>query len=135
MYVFILIFILVFTLWLFFIFDVWKIVKRKKLSASKSNYLIQQYNIIKNSADNTKEQIIDYDKLYHKILKDLWYIWGFWDILKLKPKEIPNINKIWELHKLRNKLVHDFDLLEETVLKQKALEYRKEIKNILRIIT
>ena len=135
MYVFIIIFVLVFTLWLFFIFDVWKIVKRKKLSAWKANHLIQQYNIIKNSADNTKEQIIDYDKLYHKILKDLGYIWNFWDILKLQPKEIPDIDKIWELHKLRNKLVHDFDLLEETVLRQKALEYRREIKNILRIIT
>lgn len=135
MYIFILIFTLVFIIWLFFIFDVGKIIKRRKLDITKSTRLIQQYNRIKNSADSTKEQIIDYDKLYHKALKDLWYVGNFWDILKLKPKEIQDINKIWELHKLRNKLVHDFDLLEETILREKSIEYKKEVRDFLRIIS
>jgi hypothetical protein len=51
--------------------------------------------------------------------------------LKQKPKEIKNIAKIWELHKIRNKLVHDFDYFDEKLLIQKNKEYFLEIKNLL----
>jgi uncharacterized protein YutE (UPF0331/DUF86 family) len=51
--------------------------------------------------------------------------------LKLEPKEISDINKIWELHKLRNKLVHDFDLLDDGILNKKAEEYKGEIERLL----
>ena len=61
----------------------------------------------------------------------MWYEGNFWEILKLNPEEIKNINKIWELHKLRNKLVHDFDLLEEVILNRKSKEYKQEILKLL----
>jgi len=51
--------------------------------------------------------------------------------LKLNPKEVIDINKIWELHKLRNKLVHDFDLISESMLRKKITEYEKEINALL----
>lgn len=135
MYVFILIFVIVFIIWLFFLFDVRKVKRYKKISNSQATHLIEQYKRIPLSADNAKEQIIDYDKLYHKALRDLWYMGNFWDILKLKPLEIDNINNVWTLHKLRNKLVHDFDLLEETMLREKAEDYKIEIKRLLKTIT
>jgi hypothetical protein len=98
-------------------------------------HLIEQLERIPVSSDSAKEQIIDYDKLYHKALRDLGYIGNFGDILKLNPKEIEDINSIWELHKLRNKLVHDFDLLADIVLKEKALDYKIEIKRLLKRIS
>jgi len=52
--------------------------------------------------------------------------------LKQKPSEIRDINNIWELHKLRNKLVHDFDLLSDGVLRKKSQNYEKEINVLLR---
>jgi len=39
---------------------------------------------------------------------------------------------IWELHKLRNKLVHDFDLLSEKVLKTKSSEYKSQIEKLIK---
>jgi hypothetical protein len=54
--------------------------------------------------------------------------------LKSEPKVILNINKIWELHKLRNQLVHNFDLISNDILKKKALEYEKNISELLKII-
>ena len=62
----------------------------------------------------------------------MWYDWNFWDILKLEPNEIWNINKVWELHKLRNKLVHDFDLIDEKVLQKAENEYFREIFFLLK---
>lgn len=66
-----------------------------------------------------KQQVIEYDKIYHHTLKKLWYDGTFGEILKAKPKEIKNLNEIWELHKFRNTLVHELrDLDERFILKQ-----------------
>ena len=127
---FLVIFICIIFLWLFIIF---KFSKKRKIDSKEKEKILKNFNNIKKLSSN-KEKIIDYDKLYHKILLDLWYSWSFWEILKREPKIIKDINKIWELHKLRNKLVHDFDLLTENILKKKAEEYKNIIEILLKEI-
>ena len=78
---------------------------------------------------------MNYDKLYHKILNELWYLWTFGEVLKLEPIEVINIDNIWKLHKLRNKIVHDFDSYEERYLQRQSHEYEKEIKKLLKWIS
>lgn len=115
-------------LWIFLIL---KFSKKRWLSQSKKNLLLKklkQYSKI----ESPKEKIVDYDKLYHQILLWLWYSWTFWEILKLKPKEISDLNKIWELHKLRNKLVHDFDHVSLNTLEKKSKEYERAIFYLLK---
>lgn len=119
---------------IFWIFIVIKYSKIKKLPEEKRQFFVSNYKKISSNLDK-KHQIIDYDKLYHKLLLEIGYTWTFWDILKLEPKEISNINKIWELHKLRNKLVHDFDLLEEVILNKKAREYKEEFEKLLKKVS
>ena len=118
---------------IFWIFMILKFSKSKKLNNYIKKELEKKLNNIKKS-NSGKEKIIDFDKLYHKILIELWYVWTFWEILKSEPKVISDLNKIWELHKLRNKLVHDFDLLSEHILKKKALEYERIITALFRRI-
>ncbi len=122
-------FIIILALFLLFIFRN----KKKKLTANQKKEIIKIFNKIKKSISN-KEKIIDFDKLYHKILLDLWYKWSFWEILKKEPKEILNLNKIWELHKLRNNLVHQFNWEKDSLLEIKSKEYIKEIQKILKNI-
>lgn len=111
-----------------------KFSKKKKLSQQKIKYLkeVLRKNI---QLKSEKEKLINSDKIYHKILLELNYSWTFWEILKKKPKEISNINRIWELHKIRNKLVHDFDLFDEKVLFKKNKDYELEINNILNYVS
>jgi hypothetical protein len=71
------------------------------------------------------------DKLYHKILLALWYEGTFGEILKMCPNEIWDLNKVWEIHKLRNNIVHDFDNHDEWYLKKKSIEYKKELEILL----
>ncbi len=113
------------------VFTVIRLSIKKKIPKQRKAYLNKLFKdiSIKNSS---KEKIIDYDKLYHKILIEMWYEWNFWDILNLEPNEVWNINKVWELHKLRNKLVHDFDLIDEKVLQKAENEYFKEIFFLLK---
>lgn len=115
----------------FWISIILKFSKKKKLSEADKKEL---KNIFKNMKTNKsdKEKLIDYDKLYHKILQKFWYNWTFWEILKTKPNEIWNLNKVWELHKLRNKLVHDVDEKIKENLFLKVKEYEKEIEIILK---
>lgn len=127
-YILILFFISLFS---YAIFTVIRLSIKKKIPKQRKAYLNKLFKDI--SIKNwSKEKIIDYDKLYHKILIEMWYDWNFWDILKLEPNEIWNINKVWELHKLRNKLVHDFDLIDEKVLQKAENEYFKEIFFLLK---
>jgi len=106
----------------------------KKLSNEKKLYfhkIFKQYS----ANSDVKSKITDFDKLYHKILHEIWYKWTFGEILKQKPKEITNLNKIWEFHKMRNKLVHDFDIWEDIALKKISNEYEKEIKRLLQRVS
>ena len=118
---------------IFWVFLILKFSKAKKLSSYVKKELNKNFKHIK-ASNSSKERIVDFDKLYHKILIKLWYNWTFWEILKSKPRVINDLNKIWELHKLRNKLVHDFDLVSENILKNNASEYEKIINELLRRI-
>ena len=79
-----------------------------------------------------KEKIIDYDKVYHKILLKAWYNGSFWDILKQNPREISDLNKIWELHKIRNHLVHEMWEPKWVDLEETSQQYKKELSKILK---
>ncbi len=128
----IIIFITIFIV-IFWIFLVFKFSKKRKLDRNKIIFFENRLESIKKYS--FKEQIMDYDKLYHKILLELWYKWTFWEILKSKPKIIIDIQKIWELHKLRNKLAHELDIVDEKILYKNSLEYYNEIKKILNNIS
>jgi len=108
---------------------------KKKLSSQSLKIINNSFKDIKINILSNKEKIIDYDKLYHKLLKEIWYNWTFWEILKQNPKEIDDINLIWELHKLRNKLAHDFDLLSENILAEKAKSYKDCIQKLINKLT
>jgi hypothetical protein len=51
--------------------------------------------------------------------------------LKKHPSEIDDINHIWELHKLRNTLAHDISDIDEKLLNKKAIEFEKELLNLI----
>ena len=108
------------------------IAKYSKQSLSKEDRknFKKKFFEIKNLKSD-REKIIFYDKHYHQIFLKLGYKWTFWEILKQKPIQIENLNKIWELHKIRNNLVHEFDEKIEKNLDKKVKEYEYQIEFIL----
>lgn len=127
---------ILFLLWLFLLLVVVLFYKKKEkslLSIEKKLFFEHQFKII-SWKTSPKEKIIDTDKLFHKLLLEIWYSWNFWDILKSKPKEIKNLDKVWEFHKLRNKLVHDFDLVSNNILLKKSRLFLAEFNILLRFL-
>lgn len=127
---FVFLIILLLILWIIYI-AFFKLKNRKKLWEAKIKDFRKKLKQIQSSI-SSKEKLIDSDKLYHKILLELWYNGDFWEILKQKPIIIWDLDKIWELHKIRNKLVHDFDNYDEVFLKGKSKEFLSEVEKLLK---
>lgn len=82
-----------------------------------------------------KQQVIEYDKIYHHTLKKLWYEWTFWEILKSNPQEIKNIQDIWELHKFRNTLVHELRDMDERYIIKQGKSYQVIVEKFVKQVT
>lgn len=119
-----------------FVYAIWVVIaysRHKKLSSKQKKYFEKLlWEISKEKSP--QHQIINYDKLYHKILLGLWYQWSFWEILKSVPNEISDIETIWNIHKLRNKIVHEFHASSDSDLKAQAKKYHKNISSLLKKI-
>lgn len=127
-YIILIFFIIIVFIWIILILKFTKKKTLNKLQKSNLKKLLKEINLTKEN----RQKIIDYDKLYHKILREMWYDWDFGSILKTNPKEIKNIDKIWDLHRLRNKLVHDFEYFWKELLSKGAKEYKTEIEKLLK---
>jgi hypothetical protein len=68
----------------------------------------------------------------HHILKDFGYAGTVGDQLKAKPRVISNLDAVWSLHKLRNKLAHSMETVSEGLLERKADEFEKVVINLLK---
>ncbi|MDD2891576.1 MAG: hypothetical protein PHQ95_01290 [Candidatus Gracilibacteria bacterium] len=103
---------------------------KKQLTKGQKDYYrkeIEKTSVLPSS----NEQILQYDKILHHILKDYGYKGTVGDQLKTKPYMIHNLDTIWSLHKLRNKLAHDMEIVSEGLLERKAEEFEKEVLKLL----
>lgn len=82
-----------------------------------------------------KQQIVEYDKIYHHTLKKLGYQGTFWEILKQKPREIKNIQDIWDIHKFRNTLVHELRDLDERFILKQSKRYKLIVDKFVKQVT
>lgn len=126
-YIFAVIIIIIPLLGVFFTF--WFSKQRELRKDKKDEYKndIQKISIL----SSPSEQIMKYDIILHRILKDYGYSWNVCDQLKAKPRMINNLNTIWSLHKLRNKLAHDMEPISVDLLKKNAQEFEKELLKLL----
>lgn len=121
---------IVIVLWLFLMFKFRK--RKNKIAKSRIEFFEKRLKVIMWPSYSYREQILELDKLLHYVLKDLSYEGTLWDILKLQPVEITSLDEVWRLHKLRNKLAHDFDEIANTALKRDAKNFEWEIRKILK---
>ena len=103
----------------------------KVLSNKEKLYFSKQLHKISSWEWSAKEKIISYDTLLHKIFQALGYGWSFWEILKKYGKYIPQSQQIWELHRLRNRLVHELFELDSKEAEKQRKKYESIIKSYL----
>jgi len=104
--------------------------KKKHLGESKKSYYRKEIQKVSTLPSPT-ERIMRYDMIMHHILSDYGYTGTVGDQLKAKPRIIRNLDTIWNLHKLRNKLAHDMETVSNGLLEKKAQEFEKEVLGLL----
>ncbi len=129
-YIFFWILLLVVLIWII-ILIVWLKKKTQKLSKEKIDFYKKEIKKCKYVSLN--EKFIYYDKILNHVLTDLWYIWSLWEQLKQNPKEIKNIQEIWRLHKIRNRISHELWLISNFSLTKECNNFEKEINKLLEI--
>lgn len=123
--IWIVLFLCVITIYLSF-----KYSKKKKLPLKRKHYYSNKLAQIEK--EDYYKQIILFDSMLSNILKELWYEWWLWEQLRRKPTIIfKQLNPIWELHKLRNRIAHELWVINENLLKNSAARYKQIITEIL----
>lgn len=111
-------------------FLVYKYSRKKKLSEWRKRYYINKINSVEK--DDIFKQILVYDSVLSSILKDFWYSWTLWEQLKKKPRILNwKLNLIWEYHKIRNKIAHELDRMDEKNFSKTAIWYKKILREII----
>jgi len=123
--------VLVIGIWIYFAFF-YK--KKTWFSSEQVKNFNKKMKLIKSPSYSEREKILELDKLFHYILKQYWYKWTFWDILKQEPICIEDLNEVWRLHKIRNKLAHDFEEFEIIRLKKEVKRYNNQVENLIKVL-
>ena len=102
----------------------WRYFRNRKLTPERKRFYTTQIQLLNNKSSN--ERIIAYDKILSHILSDIGYTGTVAEKLKKKPSLISEfLEDIWRLHKLRNRLVHEFAEIQEQDLEKSAQQYKK----------
>lgn len=102
----------------------WRYFRNRKLLPHRKKFYTTQIQSLNQASSS--ERIIAYDKILSHILSDIGYNGTVADKLKKKPRLLQtSLEDIWKLHKLRNRLVHEFTEIQEQELEKSAQLYKK----------
>ena len=90
-------------------------------------------NLERDDENSYKLAVIEADKIFDDILKRIGYQGeDMGERLKqLTPAQAPNVNEVWEAHKLRNQIVHEPDAKLTRAQAQRAVEiYQRALEDL-----
>jgi hypothetical protein len=103
-----------------------------KKEAQESWHKIEEY-FYRGGESDLKVAILEADKLLNDALREAGVMGvQFGDRLKkATPQQIPNLNELWQAHKLRNQIAHEPNFKLKRDLAEKALDiYETTLKNL-----
>jgi conjugal transfer/entry exclusion protein len=117
----------------------WLFPKKDRLSKKRKAQLISSWEKIEEKVrqggeSNYKMSLIEADKLFGRVLKELGYQEETWAKSMAKASDRfsnSTRNGVWSAHKLRNRLVHDeSDELHSYQAKANLAKYRRGLKEL-----
>lgn len=103
-----------------------------KQAAQKSWVTIQKH-FYEGSENSLKVAVLDADKLLSEALREAGVMGTqLGDRLKnAKPEQVPNLDELWQAHKLRNQIAHESDFKLKRDLAERALTiYEAGLRNL-----
>jgi hypothetical protein len=92
-----------------------------------------QESFFRGSENDLKVAVMEADKLLNEALRDAG-VMGFQlgdRLKKANPSEVPNLNDLWQAHKLRNQIAHEPNFKLKRDLAERAIKiYEEALKNL-----
>lgn len=80
-----------------------------------------------------EQQIVEYDKILDRTLKELWYSGTLAQKLQQYGKKNNLPQSVWDAHRERNNIVHEVNyVLPAQVLQRHVIALEKQVQEILR---
>jgi hypothetical protein len=101
--------------------------RKKKISTNEEAFIRNQWHLIQ-SGENSKNAILEADKLLDFALDKLGFQGSLGEKLKKSGPRFSNLNNVWSAHKLRNRLAHELNFKPNNNEMQRALSnFRKAL--------
>jgi hypothetical protein len=121
-------------LFLVFIFALYAFAKSifvKKLNSADMVYVKGHWADIMNNIDeDASKAILDADKILDYVLARHGFSGSLGEKLKTSAYKFSDLNGIWNAHKLRNKLAHEFEEADEDEVKKALKQYKRAFKDL-----
>jgi hypothetical protein len=127
------IFLLIFILATFFLalFVFLKRVFSKRLNIEDFVYIKAHWeDIIRDSEEDPIKAIMDADKILDYVLSRYGYHGSLGEKLKMAADKFSDVNGVWEAHKLRNRLAHEFVELHREDVKIALKRFYRALKDL-----
>jgi hypothetical protein len=101
--------------------------RRPKLSERTKQMLLKQYQFAESLGDPARK-ILEADKVLDSLLNALGYQGTLGEKLKKAGNKLPNIQGLWNAHKLRNRIAHEHNVILDSREVAAAMnEFKKAI--------
>lgn len=108
-----------------------KSVFTKKLNSADMAYVQGHWaDIMNNVEDESLKAMVDADKLLDYVLTRHGFHGSLGEKLKAAAHKFSDLNGIWNAHKLRNRLVHEFEEVEKEEVERALKQFKKALKNL-----
>ncbi|MFA5947659.1 MAG: hypothetical protein WC806_01640 [Candidatus Gracilibacteria bacterium] len=99
---------------------------------AKQNYYIRSHwiRIIDMCNNNPIQSVIDADKILDYALNVKGFKGSMGDKLKKAGRRFSNLNGLWEAHKLRNKLAHEFKEVKLVEARKALAEFKRALLDL-----
>jgi len=103
----------------------------KKLNSGDMAYVKGHWADIMNIVeDDPSKAIMDADKILDYVLTRHGFSGSLGEKLKLSAHKFSDLNGLWNAHKLRNKLAHEFEEADEKEVKRALKQFKKAFKDL-----
>lgn len=123
---------LLISLAIFVVFYVFIKARGVRLSPKDNKFISDRWNKISNRVkSNPNEAILEADKLLSYTLKLKGYHGSVGDQLKKSAHNFTNLDGVWSVHKLRNRIAHEMDVKLNAKQAMRAMkQFKKAIEDL-----
>lgn len=101
--------------------------RKRKLSGAAKKQILGEWKVVASMHDPAR-QILEADKVLDHLLRELGFTGSVGDMLKAAGPILPDIDQLWDAHRIRNNLAHEIGVtIKEQELSRTMRAYERVV--------